>query len=99
MWMPVHSEEWDGDFPLGLDRPPTPVEELDNDVVVFKGDTLPWSVGRYEVSGPVFDNFFGSNSIFLQVRYHHDGKYNVMSIDGPFEIYGRYLLSEYECLG
>jgi phosphatidylethanolamine N-methyltransferase len=24
----------------------------------------------------------------LQVRYHHDGKYNVMSMDGPLEIYG-----------
>ncbi|KAL1757961.1 phospholipid methyltransferase-domain-containing protein [Schizophyllum commune] len=22
-----------------------------------------------------------------EVRYHHDGKYNVMSIDGPFEVY------------
>lgn len=24
----------------------------------------------------------------LQIRYHHDGKYNVMSLDGPFEIFG-----------
>lgn len=32
--------------------------------------------------GPVIDPLF-------QVRYHHDGKYNVMSIDGPIEIYGK----------
>jgi phosphatidylethanolamine N-methyltransferase len=25
-----------------------------------------------------------------QVRYHHDGKYNVMSSAGPFEIYGSF---------
>lgn len=24
----------------------------------------------------------------FQVRYHHDGKFNVMNIDGPLEIYG-----------
>lgn len=26
----------------------------------------------------------------MQVRYHHDGKYNVMSLDGPIEIYGQF---------
>ena len=25
---------------------------------------------------------------FYKIRYHHDGKYNVMSMDGPFEVYG-----------
>lgn len=25
----------------------------------------------------------------LQVRYHHDGKYNVMGLDGPIEIHGK----------
>lgn len=25
----------------------------------------------------------------LQVRYHHDGKYNVMSLEGPIEIHGK----------
>ena len=28
--------------------------------------------------------------VFYQIRYHHDGKYNVMSLDGPLEIYGEY---------
>ncbi|KAG7087767.1 phosphatidylethanolamine N-methyltransferase [Marasmius oreades] len=70
MWEPVHDEEWDGDVPLGLeDRPEVPPKESESGVVTFKGDTLPWQAGRYEV------------------RYHHDGKYNVMSIDGPFEVY------------
>ena len=39
-------------------------------MAVFKGDSLPWTVGRYEM------------------RYHHDGKYNVLALEGPIEIYG-----------
>ncbi|KAF9262041.1 hypothetical protein L218DRAFT_960639 [Marasmius fiardii PR-910] len=70
MWVPVHNEEWDGDVPLGLeDRPEMSIRESESGVVTFKGDTLPWQAGRYEV------------------RYHHDGKYNVMSTDGPLEVY------------
>jgi phosphatidylethanolamine N-methyltransferase len=48
MWVPVHDDEWDGDVPLGLDRPPTP-EKHSKGEVTFRGDTLPWLVGRYEV--------------------------------------------------
>jgi len=91
MWVPVHGEEWDGDFPLGLDRPPTPTKDLENDIIVFSGDTLPWKVGRYEVNQRAYDNDDVLKVFCLQVRYHHDGKYNVMSIDGPFEIYGEFL--------
>jgi phosphatidylethanolamine N-methyltransferase len=49
MWVPVHDEEWDGDLPLGSDRPPAPKRDLVDGQVVFKGNALPWSVGRYEV--------------------------------------------------
>ena len=28
-----------------------------------------------------------ANDVF-QIRYHHDGKHNVLGIDGPLEIYG-----------
>ena len=76
MWMPVHDEEWDGDFPIGEDSHSTCLtgsEGTDDDasgMVVFQGDGLPWTVGRYEV------------------RYHHDGMYNVLALDGPIEIYG-----------
>ncbi|KAJ3509898.1 hypothetical protein NLJ89_g4975 [Agrocybe chaxingu] len=70
MWLPVHDEEWDGDVPLGLTRAPSPHRDAEKGTITFKGNTLPWLVGRYEV------------------RYHHDGKYNVMSMDGPIEIYG-----------
>ncbi|KAF8154235.1 phospholipid methyltransferase-domain-containing protein [Crassisporium funariophilum] len=69
MWLPVHDEEWDGDVPLGLTRVPSLQHDAEKGTVTFKGNTLPWLVGRYEV------------------RYHHDGKYNVMSMDGPIEIY------------
>ncbi|KAJ3867808.1 phospholipid methyltransferase-domain-containing protein [Lentinula novae-zelandiae] len=69
MWVPVHDEEWDGDIPLGRDRPDVPVKDSESGVVTFKDNNLPWITGRYEI------------------RYHHDGKYNVMCIDGPIEIY------------
>ncbi|KAG5637707.1 phosphatidylethanolamine N-methyltransferase [Sphagnurus paluster] len=67
MWVPVHDEDWEGDIFLGITPPSTPKDRTGT--VTFKGDTLPWMVGKYEV------------------RYHHDGKYNVMSMDGPFEIF------------
>ncbi|KAF8266058.1 phospholipid methyltransferase-domain-containing protein [Lactarius quietus] len=75
MWIPVHDEEWDGDLPIREDShasSPTGSEDADDvssGTVVFQGDGLPWTVGRYEV------------------RYHHDGKYNVLALDGPLEIY------------
>ncbi|KAJ7827877.1 phosphatidylethanolamine N-methyltransferase [Mycena olivaceomarginata] len=72
MWVPVHDEEWDGDVPLGLPRPSaggSQESDADSGVVTFKGNTLPWIAGRYEL------------------RYHHDGKYNVMGLVAPIEIY------------
>ena len=83
MWIPVHDEEWDGDFPIsenshassptGSRSSSSSSEGPDDEAsgtVTFQGDGLPWSVGRYEV------------------RYHHDGMYNVLALDGPIEIYG-----------
>lgn len=49
MWLPVHGEEWDGDVPLGLERAPTDNRDTQFGTVTFKGNTLPWLVGRYEV--------------------------------------------------
>jgi phosphatidylethanolamine N-methyltransferase len=52
MWVPVHDEEWDGDVPLGLPRPSaggSQESDADSGVVTFKGNTLPWIAGRYEV--------------------------------------------------
>ncbi|KAJ7607468.1 phosphatidylethanolamine N-methyltransferase [Roridomyces roridus] len=72
MWVPVHDEEWDGDVPLGLPRPfdgEGEEDESESGTITFKGNTLPWIAGRYEV------------------RYHHDGKYNVMGLVAPIEIY------------
>jgi phosphatidylethanolamine N-methyltransferase len=75
MWVPVHDEEWDGDIPIGdNNQTSTPADREASDeecgTVVFKGDSLPWTVGHYEM------------------RYHHDGKYNVLALEGPIEIYG-----------
>lgn len=75
MWMPVHDEEWDGEIPISdfsHSNTPTGSESPDDEAsgtIVFQGDGLPWTVGRYEV------------------RYHHDGMYNVLALDGPIEIY------------
>jgi phosphatidylethanolamine N-methyltransferase len=92
MWLPVHDEEWDGDIPLGLDGPPSPQRDSESGVVSFKGNTLPWLVGKYEV-GLCDQNILGRISQDLtqhfQVRYHHDGKYNVMSSEGSFQINGK----------
>lgn len=51
-WVPVYDEEWDGDVPLGLERPVCPPSPGDSErgVVTFKGDALPWTIGSYEVS-------------------------------------------------
>ncbi|KAI0062970.1 hypothetical protein BV25DRAFT_1907416 [Artomyces pyxidatus] len=69
MWVPVHDKEWDGDVPIESDIKMQEGQDPASGQVVFKGDALPWQVGKYEV------------------RYHHDGKYNVLSLDGPIEIY------------
>ncbi|EGN94642.1 hypothetical protein SERLA73DRAFT_77399 [Serpula lacrymans var. lacrymans S7.3] len=76
MWVPVHDAEWDGDIPLGSNRPITRGLEPETGSIIFEGNVLPWVIGHYEV------------------RYHHDGKYNVLSMDGPFEIYGEYFLDK-----
>lgn len=66
-WMPIYEDEYDGDVPV--DSPPhTP--KLHAGELVFRGDQLPWTPGRYEL------------------RYHHDGKHNVMSRAAPIEIFG-----------
>lgn len=33
--------------------------------------------------------------LLCQIRYHHDGKYNVLSLAGPIEIYGEYFGETY----
>lgn len=48
-WVPVHDEEWDGDFPLSLNRPNRPDNDSEDGEVVFQGNALPWQTGRYEV--------------------------------------------------
>ncbi|KAI6148071.1 phospholipid methyltransferase-domain-containing protein [Pisolithus tinctorius] len=69
-WLPVYDEEWDGDVPLNSNhRVSSKSLESETGTLTFRGSTLPWKVGQYEV------------------RYHHDGKYNVLSMDGPFEVY------------
>ena len=60
MWAPVYDEEWDGDVPSGHQRPERPAtqpitpleEDCERDIVMFKGDKLPWGVGKYEVCFP-----------------------------------------------
>lgn len=66
MWVPVHKDEWDGEIPLDIG---TPTLDSQFGEVVFRGGSLPWKTGSYEI------------------RYHHDGKYNVMATTEPIEVY------------
>ncbi len=90
MWVPVHNEEWDGDVFRGLSNPSKPVtgDDCERGEVVFQGKTLPWRTGRYEVRELCVYSFLVFIDEPAQIRYHHDGKYNVMSLVGPIEIYG-----------
>jgi phosphatidylethanolamine N-methyltransferase len=69
--MPIYEEDWDGDVPLPVNEAR---EKGDAGEVVFRGDQLPWSEGKYEL------------------RYHHDGKHNVLSRIAPVEIYSELLV-------
>ncbi|KAI0697797.1 phospholipid methyltransferase-domain-containing protein [Cytidiella melzeri] len=71
MWVPVHGEEWDGDIPRGLSKPNKPLTDVD-----------------YERGEVVFhgDTLPWRTGLY-EIRYHHDGKYNVMSLISPVEIY------------
>ncbi|KAI0331371.1 phosphatidylethanolamine N-methyltransferase [Cubamyces sp. BRFM 1775] len=71
MWVPVHDDEWDGDIPLSLHKPKT---EDPNSPDVEEGEVVFKSDALPWWTGK------------YEVRYHHDGKYNVMSLDGPFEV-------------
>ena len=89
MWVPVHNEEWDQDVPLDDTGRiiTTRSKEPEHGSVVFEGSTLPWTTGLYEVMSlaslsPIFDLHR------TKFRYHHDGKHNVLSLDGPCELYG-----------
>ncbi len=79
MWEGVYGAEWEGDVHVGWDRDEDETERKERrkenkvgGTIVFKGNTLPWMCGTYEI------------------RYHHDGKHNVMSLDGPIEIQGSF---------
>lgn len=67
-----------------------PVHDREWDGDVFLG--LPRPPSSKDKSGTV--TFKGNTLPWLvgqyEFRYHHDGKYNVMSLDGPIEIYGAF---------
>lgn len=69
-WVPIHSDEYDGELPVETGRE-NDLRNGDGGIVVFNGDSLPWAAGKYEL------------------RYHHDGKHNVMSNVGQVEIFGK----------
>lgn len=76
MWVPVHDEEWDGDIPVGLDSPTTTTPRIASDD------------GKAEEGEVVFEkSALPWQTGLYEIRYHYDGKYNVMSLDGPFEVY------------
>ncbi|OJT11321.1 Phosphatidylethanolamine N-methyltransferase [Trametes pubescens] len=74
MWVPVHDDEWDGDIPLSLHAPKTAEP---GSPTVEEGEVVFRSGALPWRTGR------------YEVRYHHDGKYNVMGLDGPFEVVDR----------
>lgn len=72
MWVPVHDGEYDGDIPVEL-QPPKPADR----------DSPDSEEGEIVFTGNVLPWRTG----MYEVRYHHDGKYNVMGLDGPLEIF------------
>ncbi|KZT35944.1 hypothetical protein SISSUDRAFT_1008125 [Sistotremastrum suecicum HHB10207 ss-3] len=75
MWAPVHDEEWDGDVPL-LGHSSSRAQDKDH-----ASDQL--EHGEVVFKGDILPWLPGK----YEIRYHHDGKYNVMSMAGPLEIY------------
>ena len=80
-------------------------DEWDGDVPIAfqdkKGASKDPEDGKVVFKGDVLPWHVG----LYEVRYHHDGKYNVMSLDGPIEIYGeqfvfssRHLFAEFTSL-
>ena len=67
-------------------------DEWDGDVPIAfqdkKGASKDPEDGKVVFKGDVLPWHVG----LYEVRYHHDGKYNVMSLDGPIEIYGKQLV-------
>lgn len=56
LWVPVHDEEWNGDLPLPLqdqdqdnDEKRELLRDTDCGELVFKKQTLTWTVGDYEL--------------------------------------------------
>lgn len=93
-WVPVHNEEWDGDIPLSMGKAgPSGSSDSQEGEVVFRANTLPWRSGQYEVQFSIRAASHLLTFISAKIRYHHDGKYNVMSLAGPIEIYGKYFSS------
>jgi phosphatidylethanolamine N-methyltransferase len=81
MWVPVHDEEWDGDIPIGESSPtnvPADGEGPDADDE---------ECGTVVIKGDKLPWMVG----LYEMRYHHDGKYNVLALEGPIEIAGAFI--------
>ena len=74
MWVPVHDDEWDGDVPRPLQHSARPAGGAPGSPAAEEGEVV--------FKASVLPWRTGR----YEVRYHHDGKHNVMSLDGPLEI-------------
>ncbi|GJE88973.1 phosphatidylethanolamine N-methyltransferase [Phanerochaete sordida] len=63
-------------------------EEWDGDIPLGSGTPAPSGSGEYQEGEVVFRaNQLPWKTGMYEIRYHHDGKYNVMGLAGPIEIY------------
>ena len=78
MWVPVHDEEWDGDIPIGgYSQTSIPSDGEDSGA---DGEEC----GVVVFKGDKLPWMVGE----YEMRYHHDGKYNVLAHEGPIQIVG-----------
>lgn len=83
IWVPVHDKEWDGDTPIG-----------EYNQIGTQGDGEGPGADDEECGMVVFK---GDRLPWMvgqyEIRYHHDGKYNVLALEGPIEIVGASVFS------
>jgi len=76
MWVPVHDEEWDGDIPINESGPTNVLADGEGPGANDE------ECGTVVIKGDKLPWMVG----LYEMRYHHDGKYNVLALEGPIEI-------------
>jgi hypothetical protein len=84
----LFKEEWEGDMHIGKRRQEGDAEldDAGEELKLENEAAKPRKNGWVEFKG---ERVPWEEGVY-EFRYHHDGKYNVMAVTEPFEIYGKY---------